>query len=395
MVTLFVLATMLALTVFVPSPATATSSGSGGTNSVSHVGLLPGDIILGENPGTKSSKLVPGKYSHAMMYCGVVRSGEKYWDRTNGRWLAVGEPYIIHSTPDDDDSKDGLGYDSWYTRVNGGYENLLVLRVMKSGGVPLTDSERSQVVNFLRSKLSGGKDGYPVGPKYDYNWLRKGVNPPYYCSEAVWAAYKSVLGIDLDADTSPFNIGVSPDDLWHSQYTSVIAGEDGSSRWSARYGVCKVSVYVYKIHYKEDKDPWLKGAGEMYLKSFTGDSQYPTEEGYPGCGKIGRTPDGTWPRNGAGDLYWRKDFYSFVNYYRYLKIRIEAWEDDSTDGDDQFDPYQIVWSPTTWHSKIGAGYQYYPASKSDCIYYIYIRITWAYDPVGGGGGGGGGTPVVR
>ena len=236
---LMLLAASLAL---VPASVVASSSGgSSDGNSVSPTGLLPGDIILGNTPKTWSSKLIPGEYSHAMMYCGTVKSGEKIWDRTNSRWMPVGEHYIIHSAPRDDDDKDGLGYDTWQTVVNS-YDNVVVLRVLKPGGQRLTATERTNVVNVLKSKLSGGTDGYPVGPKYDSNWLSKKTDPPYYCSEAVWAAYKTQLGIDLDSDTSPFNIGVSPDDLLKSQFTSVIAAEVGSDTWSPVSGVYKLSL---------------------------------------------------------------------------------------------------------------------------------------------------------
>ncbi len=369
---------LLIMTMLSPlfSTPAVTAFSSSGTNRVSYRNLKPGDIILLANPGSFFDYLIPGKFQHAEIFCGYVQSGEHIWDRTNKRWMPVGTPYVIHSTKSKS-SGNGFGYDTWQVGVNDHADDALVLRVLHPDGSQLTSSERSALIRFLKSQLSGGVDGYPVGPAYDIKWFRKSVyssDGGYYCSEAAWAAYYHVLNIDLDSDTSPFNIGVSPDDLLHSQYTSVIAGEIGSSRWQPYYGFPKVTVYLSRIYYYNDYDPLWKGAGEMYIKAFIGDSGYPTAEGYPGCGKIGRTPDGTWSRSGRGYLYWHKHFHSLINYYRPLKVRIEAWEHDIIDPDDSYPAFEVTFSYTSWHRLIGTGWHSYVSNKGDCIYYIYIRI---------------------
>ncbi|NWF94754.1 MAG: hypothetical protein HXY34_01295 [Candidatus Thorarchaeota archaeon] len=368
----------------------STAFASDGVNQVSYAGVLPGDMIILGTPGSFFDYLIPGAYSHSVIYCGLVQAGESVWDRTNKVWMSVGTPYVIHSTKSDVQGN-GLGFDTWATAVNAHAEDALVLRVMKPGGVPLTSAERSSIVAFLKSQLTGGTDGYPVGPAYDWGWTSKQVyasetNPlsgvaGYYCSEAAWAAYYHVLGIDLDSETSTLGLGVSPDDLLNSQHTSVIAGEVGASTWSASSGLYKLTVFVDEVYYDDDYDPWPKGAGEMYLKSFSGDGLIPTQEGYPGCGKIGSTPDGYWSRNGAGALDWNKYFYTILNYNRDAKVRVEAWEDDDIDGDDQYPVWQWYWSPSSWHSYINAGW-YWSGSRidlGDCRYTIYFRIdsvTW-------------------
>lgn len=363
----------------------AAAFASDGVNQVSYSGCLPGDIIILGTPGSFFDYLIPGDYSHTVIYCGLVQQGEQIWDRTNKVWMSVGTPYCIHSTKSDVQGN-GLGYDTWYTAVNAHAEDALVLRVMKGNGVTLTSSERSAVITFLKSQLSGGTDGYPVGPAYDWGWTSKQIyatdsNPlsgvrGYYCSEAAWAAYYHILGIDLDAETSTLGLGVSPDDLWQSQYSSVIAGEVGSTTWSAGTGLYKLTIFVDEIYYDNDYDPWPKGAGEMYIKSISGDGIYPTKQGYPGNGKIGDTPDGYWSRNGAGALDWNKYFYTIINYNRDAKVRIEAWEVDDIDSDDQYPTFQWYWAPSSWHSYVGNGW-YWSGSRvdlGDCRYTIYFRI---------------------
>ncbi|MBS7287819.1 MAG: hypothetical protein KIH01_03505 [Candidatus Freyarchaeota archaeon] len=369
-----------------PSDTLTVTFVSEGTNQLSPEGCLPGDIILLGTPGSFFDYLIPGRFQHTVIYCGQVKPGEQIWDRTNKRWMPVGTHYVIHSTKSSEQGN-GLGYDTWEVAVNAHAGEAVVLRVFKPGGVPLTASERQAIVNFLKSQLAGGPDGYPVGPAYDWGWTSKQVlasepNPVsgvsgYYCSEAAWAAYKYVLGIDLDSETSPFGLGVSPDDLLHSQYTSVIAGDVDGSRWSAASGLYKLTVYLKEIYYYDDYDPWPWGAGEEYVKAFIGDGFFPTEEGYPGSGKIGLCPEGWWSRDGPGLLSWNKYFYSIINYGRDAKIRIEAWEHDDIGGDDQYPPFQLYWSPSQWHQYIGKGWNVVNANFSDCRYTVYFRI----DPI--------------
>jgi hypothetical protein len=319
-----------------------------------------------------------------------VQEGESIWDRDDHCWMAVGTHYVIHSTKDSN-SGNGLGYSKWSVAVNAHAENALVLRVNKPGGAALTSAERASIVSFLKSQLSGGVDGYPIGPEYDWAWIGQqqlatdeGSFPAYihgyYCSEAAWGAYKYVLGIDIDGDTSPFGVGVSPDDLWHSQYTSVVAGELDSATWSAAAGIYKISVLVSEVYYDDDYDPWPSGCGEMYLKSFCGDGVLPTEEGAPGDGKIGHYSDGspsTVNRDGSGAVAWNKYFYGYINYGRDAKVRIEAWEEDpSPNGDDQYPAFNWYWSPSSWHAYINGGW-YWSGSRvdlGDCRYTIYFRI---------------------
>ncbi|MHA1642355.1 MAG: YiiX/YebB-like N1pC/P60 family cysteine hydrolase [Promethearchaeota archaeon] len=361
---------------------------SDGVNYVSPDNLLPGDIIVLGTPGSFFDYLIPGEYSHSELYCGVVQPGELIWDRDNHEWMAPGTPYVIHSTKSSN-AGNGLGYSTFEEAVNNHAEDVLILRVLKPNGQLLSASERQAVVDWAKSRLEGGTDGYPVGPDYDINWFSKDVyGENYYCSELVWAAYMAVLGIDLDSETSTFDIGVSPDDLWHSQYTSVIAYESGSVTVNCPSDIVKVTVFVDEIYYDTDYDPWPKGAGEMYIISRSGlgdrdvdGNTLATEEGYPGNGKIGDVPDGTWSRNGAGPLDWNKYFYALVPVGRYMRIRIEAWEDDSvTDGDDQYPVWQWYWSYSTWQGYINNGWCWSGSrvDLGDCRYTIWFKIDTVY-----------------
>jgi hypothetical protein len=360
---------------------------SDGVNYVSTNNLLPGDIIVLGTDGTFFDYLIPGKYSHSELYCGVVQSGESIWDRDAHVWMAVGTPYVIHSTKSDN-AGNGVGYSTWTEAVNNHADNILVLRVLKADGSTLTASERAAVVNSAKSRLSGGVDGNPIGPAYDINWLaQQEWGDSYYCSELCWAAYKSVLGLDLDSNTSPFGIGVSPDDLWNSQFTSVVAYETGSTTVNAPDDIVRLTVFVDEIYYDNDYDPWPLGSGEEYIKSISGlgntdndGNLLATQQGAPGCGKIGSTPDGYVSRNGAGAVDWNRYFYSLVLIDQNLRIRIEAWEVDDSSGDDQYPTWQWLWGYSTWSAYKDNGW-YTSGSRvdlGDCRYTIQFTIVTVY-----------------
>ncbi len=366
---------------------------SDGTNTLSTANLKPGDIILLGTDGTFFDYLIPGKYSHSAIYCGTVKSGERIWDRDAHRMMPTGTHYIIHSTKSDN-AGNGLGYSTWYNGVNAHADNVAILRVLKGNGGTLSSSQRNAIVNWAKSKLSGGTDGYPIGPKYDWGWWGKqtGVSSSwpapagYYCSELCWAAYKVILGIDLDSDTAPLNIGVSPDDLWHSQYTSVIGYEIGNTKKNVHYDIAKLTVFVDEVYYDTDYDPWPKGAGEMYLISRSGvgnsadGKMLATEQQAPGNGKIGNSPS-HWRRSGRGALNWNKYFYSLVGENMYMRIRVEAWEKDSwPSGDDRYPVFQWYWSRSTWDNYENRGWysSSYRYDMGDCRYTIKFRIDTVY-----------------
>jgi uncharacterized protein YycO len=365
-----------------------------GTNTLAPTNLLPGDVLILGTKDTFFDYLIPGKYSHTELYCGTVQSGELIWDRDFHVWMPVGTHYVIHSTKGDN-CGDGLGYSRWSEAVNNHADNVLVLRVMRGNGALLTASERQSVVNWAKSQLTGGVDGYPIGPQYDWGWLSKQIGVDsmwpapagYYCCELIWASYQAALGIDLDAETSPFDIAVTNDDLWHSQYTSVIAYECGNVKVTAPSDIVRLTVFVDEIYYDDDYDPWPKGAGEEYIISRSGlgnsdeeGNMLATEQSAPGCGKIGKTPDGSWSRDGSGALDWNKYFYSLVSVGQAMRIRVEAWEDDDIDGDDQYPVWQWYWSYSTWSAYKDAGW-FWSGSRIDlgaCRYTIWFKVETVY-----------------
>ncbi|MBD3253537.1 MAG: hypothetical protein GF383_00510, partial [Candidatus Lokiarchaeota archaeon] len=263
------------------------SFASSGTNDMSSNNLLPGDIILIGTDNSMFDYLIPGKWSHTVIIGGVAGYHE-VWATEEGTWVPQGETWVVHSTKDDDGN--GLRTSRYTTVVNDHAGNAVAIRILKPGGALLSASERQDVVDFATSKI-GTDEGY------DWNWLGKQVGVDtadpeiapdgYYCSELAWAAYKSEIGIDLDGDFSPFNIGVSPEDLYWSPYAQVIALEmnsdpNGNSVPGGAYAVdasddlYKVTVFVDEVYYDDEHEGWLMGDGEMYLKLYIGEAYFPS-----------------------------------------------------------------------------------------------------------------------
>ncbi|MHA1303749.1 MAG: YiiX/YebB-like N1pC/P60 family cysteine hydrolase [Candidatus Heimdallarchaeaceae archaeon] len=301
-----------------------------GTNSLNYNGLVPGDIILLGTDGTFFDYLIPGEFSHTVIFAGFVQSGEQIWDRDNHQWMAPGTPYVIHSTKSDN-AGNGIGYSTWSVAVNEHAERAVAIRV--NG---LTDSQRQQAVNWMKDYAGDGTN--PEAYPYDWGWTTKqiygtssvsGING-WYCSELAWAAYKDLFGIDLDPDGSSWSwetaYGVSPSDLYEDGDTEVVETSD----WDPSQ-CYYVKVNLVGIYYEDDYDPWPKGAGEEYLKWFVGD-------GWGGTGYVIEDFYGTVSRDGSGYIYWKVTLADvLIPKTHPLKIRVEAWEDDSwPDSDDQY-----------------------------------------------------------
>ena len=364
-----------------------------GSNDMSDANLLPGDIICIGTDNTMFDWLIPGKWSHTVIFGGTAGYHE-IWATEEHTWVPSGETWVIHSTKSDDG--DGLRTSRFSTVVNDHADNVVAMRVLKPGGAYMTSTERNAIVNFAYSKL-GQDEGY------DWNWLGKQVGidsiwpapKGYYCSELAWAAYKSVLGIDLDGDFSPFNIGVSPEDLYWSQYCSVIALEmnsdpNGNSVPGGAYAVdasnnlYRVRVYIDEVYYDNDHDPWPSGNGEMYIKLWIGEAYFPS------CGATGDLNDNhidkiddandDYTSKGTGALDWNTQHFALVSYNSYAKVRVQASEYDPTSGDDDYPTFQWWWSPSSWHGYINNGW-YWSGSRydmGDCRYTIWFRIDSCY-----------------
>ncbi len=303
---------------------------SDGTNSLSYNGLEPGDIILLGTDGTFFDYLIPGEFSHTEIFAGFVQPGEKIWDRDHHEWMAPGTPYVIHSTKSSN-AGNGIGYSTWATGVNEHAERAVAIRVKG-----LTSAQRQAAVDWMKSFAGDGT--HPENYPYDWGWTSKQINSKnpvsgvtgWYCSELAWAAYKYLYGIDLDPDGSSWSwetaYGVSPSDLYEDSDTYEVQ----TSGWDPNDSYY-VKINLVGIYYEDDYDPWPKGAGEEYLKWFVGD-------GYGGSGYVTKNFYGTVSRNGAGYIYWRVTLaYVLIPKNHPLKIRVEAWEDDSwPDSDDQY-----------------------------------------------------------
>ncbi len=308
-------------------------------NTLSYAGLEPGDWVLLSNPGGMFDYLIPGEFEHSVMFAGYVQEGEYIWDRDYHEWMTPGTPYVIHSTKSDN-AGNGLGYSRWSYAVNEAADKAVALEVDY-----LTASQKQQTVDWAKSQLDNGIDGYPVGPKYDWGWTSKqldgdtknGLSGVYgfYCSELIWAAYKNVHNIDLDPDGDSWSwstaYGVSPCDLYDDPDSTVIPGAD----WDPDDSYY-VSVWLEGIYYEDDYDPWPSGAGEMYYKYFVGD-------GWGGSGyETGQYPDEV-KRDGPGHILWNRYMEDSEGLNMMfpkshpLKIRVEAWEADGfLNSDDQY-----------------------------------------------------------
>jgi hypothetical protein len=368
---------------------------SDGSNTMSPDNLLPGDIILLGTDDTIFDYLIPGKWSHTEIVGGVAGYHE-IWATEEGTWVPEGETWVVHSTKDDTDS--GLRTSRYNTVVNDHAGNVVAIRILKPGGVQMSSSERAAIVNFATSKI-GLDEGY------DWNWLGKQVDidtadpeiapDGYYCSELAWAAYQSVLGINLDGDFSPFNIGVSPEDIYWSQYAQVIALEmnsdpngnsvpGGAYKIDASNDLYKLTVFVDEVYYDNDYDPWPKGDGEMYLKLWIGEGYFPScaaggDKNDNHLDQIDDAGDDT-EKSGTGALDWNNYHYALVSFNSYMKIRIQAMEEDYPDGDDAYPAFQWWWDASTWHNYIDNGW-YWSGSRvdlGDCRYTIYFRIDTVY-----------------
>jgi hypothetical protein len=371
------------------------SFASEGSNDMSSANLLPGDIILIGTDDTFFDYLIPGKWSHTVIIGGVA-GYHQIWATEEGMWVPQGETWVVHSTKDDTDS--GLRTSRYKTVVNDHAGNVVALRILKPGGALMSSTERNAIVNFATSKI-GLDEGY------DWNWLGKQVDidtadpeiapDGYYCSELAWAAYKSVLNIDLDGDFSPFNIGVSPEDLYWSQYAQVIALEmnsdpNGNSVPNGAYAVdasndlYKLTVFVDEVYYDNDYDPWPKGNGEMYLKLWIGEAYFPScaANGYVNDNHLDKIDDAGdhYTSKGTGALDWNNYHYALVSYNSYMKVRVQAMEEDSDSGDDAYPTFQWWWAPTSWHGYVNNGW-YTSGSRvdlGDCRYTIKFRIDTVY-----------------
>jgi uncharacterized protein YycO len=325
---------------------------SDGVNALSYNGLVPGDIIVLGTEDTIFDYLIPGEFSHTVVFAGFVQSGQSIWDRDHHAWMATGTPYVIHSTKSSE-AGNGLGYSTWACAVNDHAETAIAIRV--NG---LTNTQRQQAVDWMKARLAGGVDGYPVGPAYDWGWTCKQVTGSnsvsgvtgYYCSELAWAAYKSLFSIDLDPDGDGWSwttaYGVSPSDLYEDANTDVVTTSD----WDPSQ-CYYVKINLVGIYYEDDYDPWPKGAGEQYVKYFIGD-------GYGGAGyKTGTT--GVRSRDGAGYVTWKLNLANvLVPKDHPLKINVEAWEDDDwPDSDDQYPVFN--WADSSMFDYVDDGWYWW------------------------------------
>ncbi len=341
-----------------------------GVNSLSYNGLVPGDIILLGTPNTMFDYLIPGEFSHTEIFCGLVQTGESIWDRDSHQWMAPGTPYVIHSTKSDN-AGNGLGYSVWGVGVNDHADNAVAVRV---NGV--TNAQRQQAVDWMKGRLYGGVDGYPVGPAYDWGWTCKQVTGSnglsgvdgYYCSEIAWAAYKSLFNIDLDPDGDSWSwstaYGVSPSDLYYDSNTYVVE----TSEWNPD-DCYYVKINIVGVYYEDDYDPWPKGAGEEYLKWFVGD-------GWGGSGYSSNNFYGTVKRDGAGYVNWHKCMaYVLIPKTHPLKIRVEAWEDDGwPDSDDQY-PVHNYWENNMLNFVDQGWFWWNYWDAGDCRYCIEFSVS--------------------
>ncbi|MFP4142447.1 MAG: YiiX/YebB-like N1pC/P60 family cysteine hydrolase [Thermoplasmata archaeon] len=152
--------------------ARAASSGEEeGENDLDLDKLEKGDIVVVS--GGPLSKIVPGRWTHAMMY--------------------IGDGEVIESV------KDGVEIND--AEMINDREKAAIYRVD-------TDLEtKEKAIDFAMDQL---------GKSYDYTWWSKDVyDSSYYCSELIWASYYS-NGVDIDENPGwswSYAYGVAPTEL--------------------------------------------------------------------------------------------------------------------------------------------------------------------------------------
>jgi hypothetical protein len=159
----------------------------------------------------------------------------------------------------------------------------------------------------------------------------------YYCSEAIWAAYKSTAGIELDPAGDSWDwstaYGVSPTDIYDDSDSSIVSSQ-GWDPDECYY----VSVWVEGIYYDDDYAPWTEGSDEQYYKYAVGDD-------WGGSGY--KTGDGRDDQRSSDDngehVMWNEylkggdGLNMMIPKTHPLTIGIEAWEADGfLNSDDQY-----------------------------------------------------------
>lgn len=175
---------LFVLFVFVAMSGSALAFGGGG--DYEHpipTDVEIGDILIGHSPN--SDPYIPGYWTHNAM----VTYEE------NGEWFVV---------------------EAWFTGVRitklseymARYNDVAILRVDSA-----SDSQKKKAVRFALAQ---------IGKPYDFAvWTKQVYGYSYYCSELVWAAYKTVR-IDIDAHPG-FSLeyfwGVAPQEIYDDSDT--------------------------------------------------------------------------------------------------------------------------------------------------------------------------------
>lgn len=80
----------------------------------------------------------------------------------------------------------------------------------------LDASAQDRAAGYARSALVG----HPYNLNFAFNKGSVSANDPMNCSQLVWYAYRSAVGLDLDSGGGP---GVYPSDIYYSRYTTEYA----------------------------------------------------------------------------------------------------------------------------------------------------------------------------
>lgn len=131
--------------------------------------LKPGMVLLSRKHGELSNLAIPGRFTHAAMYCGSHLS-------QHGDGGSFDVPFVVEATRHGMVDTDLISF-MLSKDIVGVYRPLFA-----------TDMQMRDAANWA---LKQAEDAVP----YDYEFDPK--NKALYCSEAVWLAYKVALGADL------------------------------------------------------------------------------------------------------------------------------------------------------------------------------------------------------
>lgn len=178
-------------------------------------------------------------------------------------------------------------------------------------------------------------------------------------SDDLWATFE-VKGITLSSDIDQEDFEFVAED---SEGNKIWFEVNGFTNDVSKSNVAHVNVHLDNIKYN---DNYESGGAEMYIKTWAGDGNHPKYYDRDDLGTKDDIDDGE-------TAYWDVEMFDgYIKRDAPLKIRCEAWEDDSWSSDDDYPAFN--WWCDDWSSYIGGQWGWWPSDAGDCEYQIWFTI---------------------